>query len=153
MRVDPLRPASPCLRSPPKPYQIPRAALARRPSAARQYVIHGSGFDGPLVGSVQHVGDDADDGREADPASKERRCCFFVRRIVNRGHAATGYAGLPGQLDRGKTSVSNGSNSQLDAVWKSQAAAAPLTRRGQPSANEIGSFMSGDWPGRSSNRR
>jgi hypothetical protein len=43
----------------------------------------------------------------------------------------------------GKTSVSNGSNSQVEAVVKAQAGAAPLTRRGQPSANEIGSLMSG----------
>ena len=43
----------------------------------------------------------------------------------------------------GKTAPSTGSNSQVEAVLKSQAAAAPATRRGQPNASEIGNFMSG----------
>jgi hypothetical protein len=43
----------------------------------------------------------------------------------------------------GKTSVSSGSKSQLEAVLKSQLSAAPGTRCGQPRASEMGSFMSG----------
>src|ERR1700693_5942599 len=43
----------------------------------------------------------------------------------------------------GKTAESNGSNSQLPATLKSQAAATRGTRSGQPSASAIGSFMSG----------
>ncbi|EUA76302.1 1-deoxy-D-xylulose 5-phosphate reductoisomerase domain protein [Mycobacterium xenopi 4042] len=49
--------------------------------------------------------------------------------------------------------MSSGSNSQQDAVEKSQAAAAPGTRSGQPNASAIGSFMSGGWPGQWSSRR
>ena len=43
----------------------------------------------------------------------------------------------------GKTAASNGSKSQLAAVAKSQATETRGTRSGQPSAKEIGSFMSG----------
>src|SRR6202043_1415837 len=43
----------------------------------------------------------------------------------------------------GKTAESNGSNSQLPATLKSQAAATRGARSGQPSASAIGSFMSG----------
>src|SRR6202020_192619 len=43
----------------------------------------------------------------------------------------------------GKTWLSSGSNSQVDAVEKSQAAATAGTRSGQPSASAMGSFMSG----------
>src|ERR1700761_2293650 len=43
----------------------------------------------------------------------------------------------------GNTWLFSGSNSQLDAVEKSQAAATAGTLAGQPSARAIGSFMSG----------
>src|SRR6201997_4428708 len=43
----------------------------------------------------------------------------------------------------GNTWLFSGSNSQHDAVEKSQAAATPGTLAGQPSASAIGSFMSG----------
>ena len=39
--------------------------------------------------------------------------------------------------------ASSGSNSQVEAVEKSQAAADSGTRSGQPSASEMGSFISG----------
>ena len=43
----------------------------------------------------------------------------------------------------GKTASSSGSNSQVEAVRKSQAGAEPATRCGQPSARAIGSLISG----------
>ncbi|CPU64402.1 Uncharacterised protein [Mycobacteroides abscessus subsp. abscessus] len=43
----------------------------------------------------------------------------------------------------GNTWASNGSNSQVEAVLKSQADAAAGTRSGQPRASAMGSFMSG----------
>src|SRR5580704_15998226 len=43
----------------------------------------------------------------------------------------------------GKTWLSSGSNSQVEAMEKSQAADTAGTRFGQPSASAIGSFMSG----------
>ena len=43
----------------------------------------------------------------------------------------------------GNTATSSGSNSQVEAVEKSQAGAAPGTRAGQPRASAIGRRMSG----------
>ncbi len=118
MRVDPCARLRRAYDRHQKPYQIPRylRSLAG-PTLRASVIIHGSGFDGPVVGSVQHVGDDADAMAEADPASKERRCCFFVRRIVKPRSCSLRLRRPCRANSTAGEKTSRGSNSQLDAVW------------------------------------
>ena len=109
------------------------------PSLGVEYVFHGSRFGDPPTRAAQDVSDCFHDRREPDGEPGRRRRLLVggvVPQVMHPPDSRPGGRGPPRERQR-----STGSNSQVEAMPKSQARRRSGNRAGQPSASEIGSFI------------